>query len=88
MANGPSVGVVLALGASHLGDVGLQQLGEDVQADVDSRRQQAVTHMRGEDLQLAFDLFRQRCRQAGRIEVDKPKSRHQSKIASRGSRGV
>jgi hypothetical protein len=66
----------------------LQQLPEDVQADVDRRRQQAVAHMGCEDLELTFDLLGQRRGQGGSFEVGQPEAGHQSQVASRGNPGV
>ena len=76
--------VVLALLAGNLGDLSRQQLAEDVEADVDGRREQAVAHVVGEDLQLAFDLVGERLGQLGALEVDQPEAGHQAQVRARG----
>jgi hypothetical protein len=82
MAHGSALGIVLALRAGDLADLG-KQLAEDVQTDIDDGGEQSVA--RCEDFQLAFDPRGERRRQSSCLEVDQPESGHESQIASRGA---
>jgi hypothetical protein len=60
-----TVGVVAALRAGHLGDLGLDELAHHVQADGHRRRQQALAHLGSEHFELLAHLAGQPLRQAG-----------------------